>query len=70
MEEGLRGRSLLLLFLVSHFLDKLLNGNLGTVLSTGGHPLKGTCQEKKVVRKQEEAFFFEEKMRLREWAVL
>ena len=22
-----------------------------------GHPLKGTCQEKKVVRKQEEAFF-------------
>jgi hypothetical protein len=21
------------------------------------HPLKGTCQEKKVVRKQEEAFF-------------
>jgi hypothetical protein len=23
----------------------------------GGHPLKGTCQEKKVVRKQEEAFF-------------
>jgi hypothetical protein len=25
-----------------------------------GHPLKGTCQEKKVVRKQEEAFFLGE----------
>jgi hypothetical protein len=25
-----------------------------------GHPLKGTCQEKKVVRKQEEAFFWGE----------
>src|SRR4030067_2998557 len=26
-----------------------------------GHPLKGTCQEKKVVRKQEEAFFLRRK---------
>jgi hypothetical protein len=29
----------------------------GKIAPVGGHPLKGTCQEKKVVRKQEEAFF-------------
>ena len=40
-----------------------------------GHPLKGTCQEKKVFRKQEKALLFTSvflgrTMRLREWAAL
>ena len=49
--------------------EKSLYGN------AGGHPLKGTCQEKKVVRKQENALlstsvFLGRTVRLREWAAM
>src|SRR4030067_2350084 len=46
----------------SELLAKLLRSHAcrtarGQIDQCMGHPLKGTCQEKKVVRKEEEAFF-------------
>jgi hypothetical protein len=52
-----------------HNWDRFLNKNIGGS-PIKRHPLKGTCQEKKVLRKQERSVFLGRTMRLREWAAI